>query len=382
MRTLAIAALAAASLSALGQAQTLQLEVELSGAQSTPPNTSTANGHATLNFNPATGDLSYDVSVSGMTATVAHIHVGAAGTSGGVAVPLASVGANQFQGIGSLTNAQVTDLVRDRLYINVHSAVLPAGEIRGQINMPRFLATPDMNGAKAVPPNGSTGGGKGRLEYDSSNGSFAYEVDVDGMGGAVTAAHVHNGGPGTTGGIVFGLTQTGPTSFAGNSGPQAVGDIVNILTNNTYINVHTTAVGSGEVRDQVRPAYLNSDTDVVGLANGGKQTLYWQAGASHAGELYLVLGSLSGTAPGLPAGGDILPLNPDAYFSLTLSGAGPLSGALGFLSPTGAGQTTFSIPAGLSPALAGVNAHHAGLTLDPFTGAVQLITEPVALTLL
>ena len=66
--------------------------------------------------------------------TAAHIHYGAAGVNGGVAIPLAMSGADFNKNLSiQLTSAQFDDLVNDALYVNFHSVWYPAGNIRGQI---------------------------------------------------------------------------------------------------------------------------------------------------------------------------------------------------------------------------------------------------------
>jgi outer membrane protein assembly factor BamB len=89
---------------------------------------------------------------------------------------------------------------------------------------------------------------------------------------------------------------------------------------------------------------------------------------SAAGQVYLVLGSLSGTSPGLPLpGGLTLPLVADALTTLWLASPNlpPFSNGLGLLSPSGDARATLTLPSGLSPTLAGLTAHHAFVEFTP-----------------
>jgi outer membrane protein assembly factor BamB len=89
---------------------------------------------------------------------------------------------------------------------------------------------------------------------------------------------------------------------------------------------------------------------------------------SAAGQAYLVLGSLSGTSPGLPLpGGLTLPLVADALTTLWLASPNlpPFSNGLGLLSPSGDARATLTLPSGLSPTLAGLTAHHAFVEFTP-----------------
>jgi hypothetical protein len=66
-------------------------------------------------------------------ATQAHIHLGAKGTSGNVLVPLCAPCKSGQTGTVPITPALRTDFRKHLLYVNVHTAKNPAGEIRGQL---------------------------------------------------------------------------------------------------------------------------------------------------------------------------------------------------------------------------------------------------------
>jgi hypothetical protein len=146
--------------------------------------------------------------------------------------------------------------------------------------------------------------------------------------------------------------------------------------------------GSGEVVGMVEiggtsSQYgLSANLNSISLSAGGAQTLSLDAGPTHAGELYLVLGSLSGWSPGIPAGSLNLPLNLDAYLLLTLQSPNspPLSGSLGFLNAQGKATCTVSLPAGSSSSLAGTLAFHAGVALNG-AFAPTFTSNPVPLSL-
>ncbi len=112
--------------------------VKLEGAQEVPPVTTSAKGEG--EFTVADRSISGQVTVSGMTPTAAHIHMGEAGKSGTVIVPLAKTAANTFSvpaGV-KLTDAQFEAYKKNNLYVNVHSKAHPNGELRGQIKPPMF----------------------------------------------------------------------------------------------------------------------------------------------------------------------------------------------------------------------------------------------------
>jgi hypothetical protein len=109
-------------------------QIALSGSNEVPPVTTTATGTATVTI----GDdrsVKAAVTVSGMTATASHIHEGAAGANGPVIVPFTKTGDNAFAAPdgAKLTEAQYTSYKAGNLYVNVHSAKNPGGEVRAQL---------------------------------------------------------------------------------------------------------------------------------------------------------------------------------------------------------------------------------------------------------
>jgi len=109
-------------------------EVTLTGAQETPPVQTSASGSGTVTVNPDR-TVSADISVTGMNATAAHIHEGAMGMAGKVIVPLTKEGDNHFVAPAGakLSEQQYEEYKAGKLYVNVHSAAHPGGEVRAQL---------------------------------------------------------------------------------------------------------------------------------------------------------------------------------------------------------------------------------------------------------
>jgi hypothetical protein len=112
-------------------------KVTLEGRYEVPAVTTTAVGTANVEIH-ADHSVKVKVIVSGMTPTASHIHEGAAGANGGVIVPLTKLGDNEFISAdgAKLTDAQYAAYKAGNLYVNVHSAKHPGGEIRGQLRAP------------------------------------------------------------------------------------------------------------------------------------------------------------------------------------------------------------------------------------------------------
>ncbi len=110
------------------------IKVTLSGDQEVPAVKTSASGSGTIHI----GDdksVSGSITTSGITANAAHIHEAAAGKNGPVIVPLSKSGDNGWAIApgAKLTDAQFASFKAGNLYVNVHSAAHPGGEIRGQL---------------------------------------------------------------------------------------------------------------------------------------------------------------------------------------------------------------------------------------------------------
>ena len=109
-------------------------DVTLSGAQEVPANTSTASGSSNIRV-AHDRSVSGGVRYTGMLATVAHIHEAPVGANGPVIVPLVKTAEGMFAVPAGtlLTPSQHASYQAGNLYVNVHSAAYPAGEIRAQL---------------------------------------------------------------------------------------------------------------------------------------------------------------------------------------------------------------------------------------------------------
>lgn len=127
--TLAVVLLASANLYAQ---QPMQLN--LNGASEVPPVTTLATGTAQIAVLPD-HRVSGSIKISGMVPTMAHIHEAASGKNGPPIITLVNTGNDSFAvpPNSRLTDAQYTSYMAGNLYVNVHSAQHPNGEIRVQL---------------------------------------------------------------------------------------------------------------------------------------------------------------------------------------------------------------------------------------------------------
>jgi hypothetical protein len=115
-------------------ASAAEVKVKLSGAEETPPVTTSASGTATITIS-ADKSVSGKVKTSGIEGIAAHIHLGAPGQAGPPVITLVKGDNNEWTvpPDSKLTDEQFASFKAGNLYVNVHSADHKAGEIRGQL---------------------------------------------------------------------------------------------------------------------------------------------------------------------------------------------------------------------------------------------------------
>jgi hypothetical protein len=131
----AVAALAGVlALPAVSAAKLMHFMTVINGSQETPPNQSIGIGNGILTYDTATKTLCYYVSFIGITEVAAHIHGPAApGVPGPIIITLPAGTGKQGCVVNPPAPFVVKDLQKNLYYVNIHTAGLPAGEIRGQI---------------------------------------------------------------------------------------------------------------------------------------------------------------------------------------------------------------------------------------------------------
>jgi hypothetical protein len=109
------------------------IKVTLSGAEEVPPLNVPGSGSGSFRV-ADDGMITGSVTTKDVQGTMAHIHRGAKGTNGPVIIPLDKKGDTYSVPAGrKLTAAQIDDLKKGNLYVNVHTARNKGGEVRGQL---------------------------------------------------------------------------------------------------------------------------------------------------------------------------------------------------------------------------------------------------------
>jgi hypothetical protein len=117
-----------------GSVLAVGLKVKLTGAEETPPVTTSASGTGTITI-AADKSVSGTIKTEGIDGTVAHIHVGAPGQNGPPIITLNKTadGVWSVPPGSKLTDEQYASFKAGNLYVNVHSAEHKPGEIRAQL---------------------------------------------------------------------------------------------------------------------------------------------------------------------------------------------------------------------------------------------------------
>ncbi len=165
------------------------------------------------------------------------------------------------------------------------------------------------------------------------------------------------------------ITVTQPRSSFNNL--FVVGATVKLCNGNNYNDCSAPVMITAES--------LFASASSLPVAAGGTLTFTLEAGLANASNFYAIVGSATGTTPGVPLGAFTLPLILDGYFDLLLSSPNtpPFSSFQGFLSPTGTATAAINLPPGLTFLLP-VTLYHAAVVADPF--GATLVSSAIPLT--
>lgn len=228
--------------------------VLLSGDQEVPPAATAAIGGGQLRIDTAANTVTYHITFAGLTgaATAAHIHGPAdPGTNGGVLHTLPT--SNPMTGVWNYAEANEGDILDGKTYVNIHTGMFPAGEVRGQV-VPLNCFIDDQ---QISPPPGSSATGWGVFTIDTAANNLNYYIFYSGLSSPETAAHIHGlAGYGGGGGVLEGLPLGSPKVGTWNY-PEGIDEM--ITDGLTYVNIHTENFQGGEIRGQIVPLVVPID---------------------------------------------------------------------------------------------------------------------------
>lgn len=194
-------------------------------------------------------------------ATLCHFHLGDSKSAGKVIYDLTS-GIKNGNSIYFKTPTRVPDslisgILNAGVYLNVHTATSPGGEIRGiPIIESDTHYTAFLSAANEVPTNSSKGFGLLSMVVSKNLMTIEVKAVVYGLSSAIAASHFHFGAAGANGAVNV------PLNYSGNviSGTYTVTQpfIDSLVAGKIYMNVHTSTSPGGEIRAQVTPIASNT----------------------------------------------------------------------------------------------------------------------------
>lgn len=108
----------------------------------------------------------------------------------------------------------------------------------------------NLNGAQETPPVSSPAIGNALMTYDTASKMLCFSIASSGLVAGEIAAHIHGPAlPGVPAPIVFGLPVGNPKS--GCVGPLTSAQKADLFANGHYVNIHSSAYPSGEIRGQI-----------------------------------------------------------------------------------------------------------------------------------
>lgn len=201
----------------------------------------------------------------------AHLHLGLAGQNGPITVFLnLSLDADSLGGsfepalnTFALTGEQYDALLARNVYLNIHTANFPTGELRGQVlGESQYVYTAYLNGNQEIPAILTPARGMVKIERNggrmTASGSFTglgSDLNVNILGGA----HLHAGYAGQGGPVLVPLTvdqsdgvaTRGRFQVAANTFPLAATLNDTLADRRIYVNIHSLNAPGGELRGHV-----------------------------------------------------------------------------------------------------------------------------------
>ncbi len=239
--------------------------IQMSGNNENPPNSSTATGVFNGWYDESSMMLGFTASFEGLSSntTAAHFHGPAhPDSNAGVAIGWSGfptgVTSGTFSDTVTLNSTQASQLLAGRWYTNIHTTMFGGGEIRAQLyetNPVHLFTNLNMSGNQEVPPVSSPATGVLNASYDESTNILIYNVGFSGLTGNTTAAHFHGPAPADSNAGVQIPWSGFPTGVTNGTFADTVTltetQEDQLLAGRWYANIHSTAFAGGEIRTQL-----------------------------------------------------------------------------------------------------------------------------------
>ncbi|NNE54848.1 MAG: CHRD domain-containing protein [Flavobacteriales bacterium] len=239
-------------------AETFVFDTRLNGAQSEPATEVPGDGLGAFWFNSTWDTLYYDIVTDLLSGPIAaiHIHAGDPMVNGDVLVNLSGdVMGNRVMGSISgtaLTSDLISALILGDTYVNLHTEAFPDGEIRGQVyRIAREGYSFALCGDQEVPAVDVAGYGGGIVSVDRNASTAHIMFTSTVLTGDITGVHLHQAVTGENGDVVYDLGDFLVDNSAFVYLPIMASDAMAIADDMIYVNIHTEANPSGELRGQI-----------------------------------------------------------------------------------------------------------------------------------
>jgi Cu/Zn superoxide dismutase len=285
---------------------------EINGGQEVPPVTTTGVGAGMLSIDRDQTNAHYMLVVSELTGTfsASHFHRARPGVSGGVIYDITD-SFNDFGGAYGYWNQSSTPVFdagplfrANEVYVNVHTDLFPAGEIRGNIIRSQGLFDelpfdPEFSddlilkailvGQNENPPVTTDAVALATVYFGAEKNSARINVTAKGLSGPITGVHIHEGDPGTNGPVIIPLNNVGNRIQMEVNNLSPI-DLISLMNGGTYVNIHTAANPAGEIRGQLG---LEQDLTFLASLNGGEEVPEVITGGLGLAVIHYTIGQLA-----------------------------------------------------------------------------------------
>ncbi|MDQ6815234.1 MAG: CHRD domain-containing protein, partial [Bacteroidota bacterium] len=183
----------------------------------------------------------------------------------------------------TLSAEDESNLLGGLMYLNVHDASYPDGEIGGQLVTTTAgetqYFTNTLSSSQQVPTNSSTATGKVTAILDRVTNKVFLTGNFTGLDSAASAGHIHRGLTGTNGPVIVPLSVTKDITGTITGSATVSSSFADSMTRGfTYVNIHNSTHPGGEIRAQLGDLVLPVKLEYFnGYKDHSQVVLIWQS---------------------------------------------------------------------------------------------------------
>jgi hypothetical protein len=258
---LGLALAIAGAAGARSEATRVQITAAMNAADERPApkgDVSSARGTftATLTKTDSGATMTWRLEFSNLSgpANAAHVHVAPRGQPGPVRIPLCAPCTSGATGTANIDATVLAAIQSDGAYVNVHTSLNPAGEIRDQVSPVASIRTTLRASQERPKPKGNVKRALGTftatVKKEGSTATVTWRLTFSRLTGRAVAAHIHSGARGRSGPVIVPLCAPCRSGVRGTASVNE--SVLNALeAGRAYVNVHTRRNPAGEIRGQI-----------------------------------------------------------------------------------------------------------------------------------